>query len=59
MTERTPKRTRQPYSTSPDVSKTAGRGGFSGAAKGGRLVGASEHRPFDVPRPATRKDDTR
>lgn len=46
-------------STSPDVFKSAGRGGFSGSAKGGRSWGTSEKRPFDVPRSPTRKDGKR
>lgn len=60
MTERTPKRTRARWSTSPDVAKAASAAGsLTGAAASRRRWGVSEHRPYSPPRPATRKDDTR
>ncbi|WBB81284.1 hypothetical protein O7606_07915 [Micromonospora sp. WMMD882] len=55
----TPKRTRRPWSTSPDVFTSTGRDGYCGDAKSGRTWGVSEHRPYPLPRPATRKDRTR
>ncbi|MEH1017855.1 hypothetical protein V6U90_32935 [Micromonospora sp. CPCC 206060] len=59
MTAREPKRTRKPFSTSPDVFTSAGRDGFTGSAKGDRTWGVSEHRPAPTPRPANRKDNHR
>ncbi|GAA2717951.1 hypothetical protein ACFY2R_05255 [Micromonospora olivasterospora] len=56
MSEHPPKRTRRPWSTSPDVFHSNGRDGFTGDAKGGRTRGVSEHRPYPTPRPANRKD---
>lgn len=51
-----PKRTRKPWSTSPDVFKSAGKGGFTGSAKAGRTWGVSEKRPFTGTRPTNRKE---
>ncbi|WP_405101486.1 hypothetical protein [Micromonospora sp. NBC_01412] len=59
MSPREPKRTRRPWSTSPDVFTSTGRAGFTGDAKSGRTWGVREHRPYTLPRPATRKDNTR
>jgi hypothetical protein len=59
MSARDPKRTRPRWSTSPDVFTSTGRDGFTGDAKSGRTWGVSEHRPYSIPRPATRKDRTR
>lgn len=50
-----PKRTRKRFSPSADVFKSNGRAGFTGDAKGGRMNGASEKRPFgNDDRPTTR-----
>ncbi|XTZ18222.1 hypothetical protein ACQSSU_13025 [Micromonospora echinospora] len=59
MAEREPKRIRKPFSTSPDVFKSAGRHGFTGSAKSGRTWNVSEHRPASHSRSTTRKDGAR
>ncbi|MET7868001.1 hypothetical protein [Micromonospora taraxaci] len=58
MSHKPERSTARKVSTSPDVFKSAGRGGFSGSAKSGRGWNVSEKRPYgNDGRPGGRKGD--